>query len=196
VSPTGFRGTRAWRGPPGSTRGMPWMHKLLRGPGSGWGGGLFRNLTRPAVVRYFLQRTWGSKAIDETLWRYDLLTTRQPGAEFAPLHFLSAGMFSADIHTVYEKIAHPVWMSHGVRGDFTDYRGAGIVRARPNWRFAVYPTGALPQFELPAQFQADHDAFLADAAAARAGGAWQAPMDQAPALRWPAATDPDQRQAP
>jgi len=161
VSPTGFRGTRAWRGPAGSTRVMPWLYAALRGPG--WGGALFRGLTRPGVVRYFLERTWGGKAIDEELWRYDLLTTRQPGAEFAPLHFLSAAMFSADIHTVYEQLTQPVWMSHGVRGDFTDYRGIGFVKQRPNWRFTVYPTGALPHFEVPAQFFADYDAFLADA---------------------------------
>jgi pimeloyl-ACP methyl ester carboxylesterase len=161
VSPTGFRGTTAWREPAGSTRALPWLLTALRGPG--WGGALFRGLTRPGVVRYFLERTWGGKAIDEALWRYDLLTTRQPGAEHAPLHFLSAGMFSADIHTIYAQLGQPVWMSHGVRGDFTDYRGCGFVKSRPNWHFSVYPTGALPHFELPAQFFADYDAFLAAA---------------------------------
>jgi hypothetical protein len=160
VSPTGFRGTQAWRGAPGSTRAMPWLLAALRGPGQAWGGALFRGLTRPGVVRYFLERTWGGKAIDEALWRYDLLTTRQPGAEFAPLCFLSAAMFSADIHTVYEQLTQPVWMSHGVRGDFTDYRGVGVVQSRPNWRFTVYPTGALPHFEVPAQFTTDYQAFL------------------------------------
>lgn len=158
VSPTGFMGSKVWRAAPGTTREVPGMLKLLRGPG--WGGALFRGLTRPGVVRYFLQRTWGSKAIDETLWQYDVLTTRQPGAEHAPLHFLSAGLFSADIHTVYEQLAMPVWMSHGVRGDFTDYRGSHIVRQRPNWQFSIYPTGALPQFEVPARFHADMQAFL------------------------------------
>jgi pimeloyl-ACP methyl ester carboxylesterase len=161
VSPTGFRGTRAWRGAPGSTRAMPWLLSALRGPG--WGNALFRGLTRPAVVRFFLEKTWGSKDIDEALWAYDLLTTRQPGAEFAPLHFLSGGLFSADIHSIYEQLRQPVWMSHGVRGDFTDYRGDTVVKALPNWHFTVYPTGALPQFELPAQFVADYDRFLAAA---------------------------------
>lgn len=158
VSPTGFMGTRVWRGAPGSTRAVPGLLKVLRGPG--WGGALFRGLTRPGVIRYFLQRTWGGKIIDETLWQYDLLTTRQPGAEHAPLHFLSAGLFSADIHTVYGQITQPVWMSHGVRGDFTDYRGCGFLQQQPNWQFTVYPTGALPQFELPDRFQADLQAFL------------------------------------
>jgi pimeloyl-ACP methyl ester carboxylesterase len=158
VSPTGFSGRRAWREPPGSTRAMPWLHRALRGPG--WGGALFRGLTRPGVIRYFLERTWGSKNIDELLWRYAVITTRQPGAEYAPLHFLAGSMFSSDIHTVYEKLSQPVWMSHGVRGDFVDYRGKSLVEGRPNWRFDVLPTGALPYFEVPQQFNAAYDAFL------------------------------------
>jgi hypothetical protein len=49
-----------------------------------------RTLTRPGVIRYFLQRTWGSKAIDEDLWRYAVVTTRQPGARNAPFRFFIA----------------------------------------------------------------------------------------------------------
>ncbi len=161
VSPTGFSGRRARRDPPGSTQAMPWLHRALCGPG--WGGALFRGLTRPGVIRYFLERTWGGKNIDEALWRYDVITTRQPGAEHAPLHFLSGSMFSTDIHTVYAQLAPPVWMSHGVRGDFVDYRGKTVVEGRPNWRFEVFATGALPHFELPQPFNAAYDAFLASA---------------------------------
>ncbi len=159
VSPTGFSGVRPQRGPPGSTRAMPWLLSALRGPG--WGGAIFRGLTRPGVIRYFLQRTWGAREIDETLWRYDVLTTREPGAEFAPLHFLSGGLFSADIHTVYEALSAPVWVSHGVRGDFTDYRGLTLVQGRSNWRISVFPTGALPHFEVLKPFCAAYDGFLA-----------------------------------
>lgn len=161
VSPTGFRGLRPWRGAAGSTRGKLWLYKALRGPGAGWGGAIFRALTRPGVIRYFLRRTWGSKEIDEALWCYDVLTTQAPGAQHAPLHFLSAGLFSADIHTVYERLKIPVWMSHGVRGDFTDYRGKVIVEGRPNWQFSVFPTGALPYFEVPQDFCGAYDQFLA-----------------------------------
>ena len=166
VSPTGFSGRRSKRGPPGSTLGLPWLHRALRGPG--WGPALFRGLTRPGVVRYFLERTWGSKQIDEALWAYDLITTRQPGAEHAPLHFLSAGLFSADIHTVYEQLALPVWMSHGTRGDFTDYRSQTIVEGRANWKFEVFAnTGALPYFEIPELFCSTYDAFLNSRSSAR-----------------------------
>lgn len=161
VSPTGFRGLRPWREAPGSTRGLPNLYKALRGPGRGWGAAVFRLLTKPGVIRYFLRRTWGSKDIDEALWAYDVLTTQEPGAEHAPLHFLAANLFSADIHTVYEQLAMPVWMSHGVRGDFTDYRGKLIVEGRPNWHFTVFPTGALPYFEVPEAFCTAFDRFLA-----------------------------------
>ena len=160
VSPTGFRGLTTWRGPPGSTRGKPWLYRALRGPGDAWGAGLFRALTRPGVIRYFLVKTWGSKAIDEELFAYDVLTTRMPGAEHAPLHFLSVQLFSADIHSVYGALALPVWMSHGVRGDFTDYRGKVIVEGSPNWHFTVFSTGALPYFEVPQEFCAAYDTFL------------------------------------
>ena len=112
------------------------------------------------MIRYCLCRTWGSKNIDEALWAYDLLITRVPGAEHAPLHFLSAQLFSADIHTVYESLAMPVWMSHGVRGDFTDYRGKVIVENRPNWQFTIFPTGALPYFEALRDFCGAYDRFL------------------------------------
>lgn len=158
VSPTGFSGDRRRRGAPGSTYFMRWLHRLLRGPG--WGGALFRALTRPSVIRYFLRRTWGRREIDETLWAYDVVTARQPGAEHAPLYFLSGGLFSADIHDVYEAITVPTWMVHGVRGDFTDYRGAAIVGDRPGWEFREMSTGALPYFERPDEFIEAYEAFL------------------------------------
>lgn len=161
VSPTGLRGDVPRRGPAGATRALPWLYRVLRGPG--WGAALYRGLTRPAVIRYFLRRAWGSRDIDEGLLAYDTLTARLPGSEFAPLYFLSGGLFSADILSVYESLAQPVWLSHGVRGDFTDYRGRRWLERRPNWRFSVYPTGALPYFELPDRFMADYDAFIESA---------------------------------
>jgi pimeloyl-ACP methyl ester carboxylesterase len=159
VSPTGFNGKSPRRKAVGETLYLPRLHQFLTGPG--WGGSIFRGLTHPRVIHYFLRRTWGSDHIDEALWAYNVISTRQPGAEYAPLCFLSAAMFSADIHHVYEALKLPVWMSHGVRGDFTDYRGKTIVDSKPNWSFTVFQTGALPYFEVPAAFNAALDVFLA-----------------------------------
>ena len=161
VSPTGFNGRADRRGAPGSTRAVPGMLRLLRQPL--WEQALFRGLTRPGVVRYFLERTWGSKAIDEPMLQAALVSAKAPGARFAPLHFLSGGLFSADIHSVYDALRGPVWACHGVRGDFTDYRGMALVPAVAGWQRTVYPTGALPYFEVPEAFNADLDRFLAGA---------------------------------
>lgn len=160
VSPTGFdrRGRR--EGPPGSDRGMPWLKAALDVPL--WSGALFDGLTRPGVVRWFLEKTFGQKEIDEGLWAYDVETAKQPGAKHAPLAFLAGYLFSNDVSRLYDALEHPVWMSHGVRGDFVDYRGADAMRGRPNWRITSYETGALPHFEVTDTFVADYEAFLAD----------------------------------
>jgi len=158
VSPTGLGRKDKRRGPEGSTLAMPWLLSALRGPG--WGGLLFKGLTRPGVIRFFLNKTWGSRDIDEPMWRSAVVNAQQPGAEHAPLHFISAGLFSRDIQTVYEALHQPTWMSHGVRGDFTDYAQKTLVAGKPNWRITVFQTGAMPYFEQTELFCADYQAFL------------------------------------
>lgn len=159
VSPTGMNGTTPRRGAPGSTRQVPGMLPLLSLPL--WSGALFNGLTKPGVVRFFLEKTFGSKTIDERLWADAVATAREPGARFAPLAFLSAKLFSADVTSIYEALTQPVWASHGTVGDFTDYRGKVLLEQRPNWRFSVYEgCGALPYFQQPARFNAELAAFL------------------------------------
>ena len=157
VSPTGLQGNTDLRQADGSTREVGWLYGLLRQPL--WAEWLFRQMTRPGVVRYFLQRTWGSQHIDETLWAYCVQSARQPGAHHAPLRFLARGLFSADIHRVYESLRQPVWMSQGVRGDFTDFRALNRLRLPQPWQRTVFATGALPYFEAT-EFGARFDDFL------------------------------------
>jgi pimeloyl-ACP methyl ester carboxylesterase len=158
VSPTGLNGTTPRRGAPGGTRAVPGLHTALAVPL--WGGPLFRGLTRPGVVRFFLEKTFGAKTIDERLWADAVAAAQAPGAEHAPLAFLGGGLFSADVLSLYEALPHPVWAPHGNRGDFTDYRGKRFLEGRANWRFTVYEAGALPYFELPARFNAELGDFL------------------------------------
>lgn len=157
VSPTGFSRRKRRHGPPGTTLLVPWLYRWLRRPG--WGEAVFRQLTRPGVIRYFLKRTFGRPQIDEALWRQAVLTTRQPGAHHAPLCFVSAGLFSADINTLYETLQQPVWVSMATRGDFTDYQGRVTVDARAHWRFEAVEGGALPYFEDLTGFLARLDPF-------------------------------------
>lgn len=157
ISPTGFNATKGRDRAAGTTLQLPWLYRALTAPV--WSDGIFRNLTRPGVIRYFLEGTWGSKDIDEELFRYDVITTQQPGAKHAPLHFVSAGLFSADIHSVYRAVACPVWVSMPTRGDFTNYRGRTVVADKANWQFHAVEGGALSYFEDAAAFTARLDAF-------------------------------------
>jgi pimeloyl-ACP methyl ester carboxylesterase len=158
ISPTAFDRRAPFNGAPGSNRGLAWLRRFFTNPL--WSDALFRALTRPSVIRFFFKKTWGSPHIDEGLQNYAVLTTQQPGAKHAPYWFISAYLFSADITRVYEAVSQPVWMVHGVRGDFVDYRYKKAFAQRPNWTFEVMPTGALPYFERGAEFAAAYDAFL------------------------------------
>ncbi len=161
VSPTGFTGLKLRQAAEGQTYGLNWLLAVLKGPG--WGPSIFKLLTKPKVIRYFLKKTWGSPDIDEEMYDYAVWTTQQPGAHHAPLSFLSAQLFSADITNIYDRLTHKVWMSHGTRGDFVDYRGKQRYASSENWRFTVYESGALPYFEMPDQFSADLLQFLRQA---------------------------------
>lgn len=158
ISPTGFNRGSPFNGPTGANRGVAWLRRIFFNPR--WSDGLYRWLTTRSVIRYFLKKTWGSRHIDEGLLDYDVLTTRQPGAKFAPYWFVSAYLFSADITRVYQSLTMPVWMAHGVRGDFTDYRHKSAYAGHSNWTFDVMPTGALPYFERLDEFVSLYDTFL------------------------------------
>jgi pimeloyl-ACP methyl ester carboxylesterase len=163
VSPTGFRSrdkAAKWRD---GTRGMPGLHAFFEFPL--WSEALFRLLTSRASIRYFLRKTWGSPDIDEGLAEYDYLTTHQPGAQHAPYYFVSGFLFSEDALRIYQSLTLPVWMSHGVRGDFVDYSNKTVVEGRANWTIEVFKTGAMPHFEAREAFIRSYDAFLARAGA-------------------------------
>ena len=161
ISPTGLdrRSERAARKPGADkTRAMPWLHAFFTFPL--WKRGFFSALTSRASIRFFLQKTWGAKDIDEGLLDYDYMTTHQPGAENAPYYFVSGYLFSTDAIDLYRALAMPVWMSHGVRGDFVDYEQKRVIQRLPNWAIDVFQTGAMPHFEKPVEFMARYETFL------------------------------------
>jgi hypothetical protein len=156
ISPTGFNRSTPEQAPPGATRAIPKLRRILS-----LGGRVVYDLltTRPSI-RYFLKKTWGSDQIDESMLEYDYLTTHQPDAQYAPYAFVSGYLFSLDIQSVYRALELPVWMVHGVRGDFQDYSKSPLFQARPNWTIQVFPTGALPHFELPGEVTRSYDDFV------------------------------------
>jgi pimeloyl-ACP methyl ester carboxylesterase len=160
VTPTGFdRRSANLRGAPGETRKMPWLYRTLEGPP--WRQGLFDLLVSRRSIRYFLERTFGSKSVPDDMVDHAWRSAHQPGARHAPYAFVSGGLFSADIRDIYERLAMPIWVPHGTRGDFRDFSGKGWTEDRANWRFEAFPTGALPHFEQPDAFNAALRGFLA-----------------------------------
>ncbi|MGJ5179160.1 alpha/beta fold hydrolase [Bradyrhizobium oligotrophicum] len=166
ISPTGFdrRAEAAAKkgGDKDATRAMPWLRNIFTVPL--WKHRFFSLLTSRASIRFFLRKTFGRKDIDEGLLEYDYITTHQPGAENAPYSFVSGYMFSVHALKLYLGLAMPVWMVHGVRGDFVDYGGKHAVEGLPNWRIQVMQTGAMPHFEQLDIVVASYDDFLTRAA--------------------------------
>lgn len=159
ISPTGLDGRAAQRGEPlappgqavphrGNERVYGWLH------GRALGRWAFRLLRRPSVIRYFLRRTFGRREIDEALWRAACEAARAPGAEHAPLAFLSGRLFSRDAAALYRALTVPQTIIHGTRGDFQDYRGASALVGDAPGRVQVHAlaTGALPHIEAPEAF--------------------------------------------
>ncbi len=134
----------------GSDRVFAWLHGRPLGR---WG---FRLLRRPGVIRYFLRRTFGRRTIDETLFQAACRVARAPGAEHAPLAFLSGRLFAQDAPALYRALSVPQVIVHGQRGDFQDYGGIEALKraAKAPVTAQALPTGALPHIEAPAAFAA------------------------------------------
>ncbi|MBZ8132227.1 alpha/beta fold hydrolase [Afifella sp. IM 167] len=161
VTPTGFEsGASKRHGLPGSSREVPFLYSTLTFPL--WSKSLYKGLTSRPSIRFFLKKTFGDKEIDESMLEYDYLTTHQPGARHAPYAFVSGKLFSGDIRAVYERLAMPVLLAHGTRGDFSDFTEADWARARKNWTVKPFKTGALIPFQAPEPFFAAYEAFLAE----------------------------------
>lgn len=159
ISPTSF-GTQHRRHDckPESSRELKFMRWLVSFRPLGQV--LFSALSRPRTIRYVSERTWGSRRIDEGLWHYSTFTAAQPGARYAPLRFVALALLSEDISCVYEALELPVWMSRGVRGHFTVYRGEKPIEKRRNWHINVFQTGAMPHFEMRQHFISAYKLFL------------------------------------
>lgn len=158
VSPTGFAKITATHGPPDADLGKPRVYRIISLPLLGKA--LFRLLTVRPSIRFFLKKTWGREQIDEEMFQHAVRLSRTPGAHRAPLYFVAGYLFSADIRSAYKAVKQPVWLSHGVRGDFVDYTQTDGITEKPNWQVTVFETGAMPYFEIPEKFVQSYDEFL------------------------------------
>lgn len=159
VSPTGFDARLSGDGPEGGNRGNATALDIVKV--GVWRKALFNALVSKPSMRYFLNKTWGGKNIDQGLFDYSQLAAHQPGAEYAPLSFLTGFLFPTDATLIYSKLVLPVWAGHGIRGDFIDFRRLPEMAIRPNWTTHVFETGAFPHFEKLGEVVAKLNAFFA-----------------------------------
>ena len=159
ISPTGFDKALSGYGRAQSTKGNAFKLAVVSVPI--WSQALFDLVVSRPSMRFFLGKTFGSERIDEGLLAYDELTAHQPGARHVVWSFLSGYLFADDATRVYKSLRLPVWTAHGRRGDFVDFGKEREVAGRPNWHFAEFDTGAMPQFERLDELVASYDAFAA-----------------------------------
>ncbi|UEM22836.1 alpha/beta hydrolase [Skermanella mucosa] len=161
ITPTGFsKGSAKAHGGirTKASREVPGVYRFVSFPL--WGAKLYDLLVSRRSIRYFLERTWGSKNVDDGMVDYDYITAHQPGARFAPFAFLSGRLFSRDVRDLYARLSVPVWMPHGTRGDFRDFSGVDWLKDKPNWRPQPFDAGALVHYEWPEEFVSSYLDFL------------------------------------
>tara|TARA_B100002052_G_scaffold288621_1_gene305003 strand:- start:26 stop:940 length:915 start_codon:yes stop_codon:yes gene_type:complete len=159
VSPAGFDKDPSKVGPRAYTRGRPWLYRLLT-QSSNFAAFVFRGLASEKSIRFFLEKTWGEKAIDEGVFDYAWKTAHQPGARHAPFSFLSGYLFSADAADLYRDLAAPIWLAYGTKSDFTDETVQRILSNHDASTQQAFDAGALPHFQKTAEFMAGYEAFL------------------------------------
>ncbi len=157
VNPTGLESPREEHFDGGRTKDKPWLRRLLSGP---IGEPVFQLLTTSSSMRWFLERTWGSPVIDEALLSYGHVSAHRPGARHAPAAFIGGALFTQGIAERYALIEPPVWLAHGVRGEFADFGGLSRIGPPAHWSWDTFGTGAMPHLEAPRLFISRYEAFL------------------------------------
>jgi pimeloyl-ACP methyl ester carboxylesterase len=145
ISPTGFKRTSFGAGSAQATRGSDLKLAMVSLPVLNQA--LYDLLVSRPSMRFFLEKTWDSKKIDEGLFEYDQLSAHEPGARYVAASFLAGFLFAADTSHTYKSLTLPVWAVRGRRGGFVNYLREQDVAGQPNWSFDVFDTGAFPHFE-------------------------------------------------
>lgn len=113
-----------------------------------WSQALYDLLVTKPSLSYFLNRSFQGP-VDEGMLSYAYLTGHQPGARFAPLHFISGGLFTPRVATeIYARLELPALVIYD-QDAYTGFAGLpDLLLPHPNWgAVRVTPTRGLPHFE-------------------------------------------------
>ncbi|NTY01939.1 alpha/beta fold hydrolase [Deinococcus sp. JMULE3] len=108
---------------------------------------LYALLRTRISIEYFLSRSFRGP-VDQGLVNYSMDTTRQPGAKYAPLYFISGQLFTADAYgDLYSRLTVPTLVLYD-RDAFVSFDRLPQFTAQPSVRAVrIEGTDGLPQFE-------------------------------------------------
>lgn len=114
--------------------------------------------TRPSI-HYFLSKLFRGP-VNQGLIEYSLETSRQPGAKYAPLYFISGLLFTPDAsRELYSKLRVPTVVLYDQDG-FVSFERLPMFVQQPGVSAVRIPgTAGLPHFEKPAEVRAALDHF-------------------------------------
>jgi len=148
ISPTGFSAQY-------KTKEMP--QKAVRTPGKFlvsilsfplWSRGLFDLITTRISIRYFLSRVFTGEP-DPGLVDYAYAVSHQPGAEHAPLFFLSGSLFTVNVQDrIYDRLGIPTLVIYD-QDPFIDFESLdAFIQEHENWQAVrIAPSKGMPHFE-------------------------------------------------
>ena len=121
---------------------------------------LFRLLTTVPSLRWFLGKAFVGTA-PEHLIRYAQETTRQPGAHWAPLKFLTFSLFTEQALTrLYSRLSLPCLVLYDQDPNIGFERLGELVERADNWTATrLAPSLGLPHWEMPEASCATLDTF-------------------------------------
>jgi pimeloyl-ACP methyl ester carboxylesterase len=157
ISPTGFG---RFKGSPG--RASRIIHRSLRV--TGIGRLLFAVLARRKVIRWYLRQTFAvPEQVPRGYERYCWQSCQQPGADRAPLAFVSGLLNDPRAEGAYQRLSNPTLLLFGDHPRFTDPAAAeALVAGNVELeRITIEDAGDLPQLERPDETAAVVERFLA-----------------------------------
>ncbi len=157
LSPSGFGKPKGPSQSATSSDGGQQLYNRLNSIGNA----LYATLrTRPSI-HYFLSRSFRGP-VPGDLIDYAMDTTRQPGAKYAPLYFVSGRLFTPDAYgDLYSKLTTPTLVLYDKDG-FVSFDRLPLFAQQPNATVVRIPdTDGLPHWEKMSETKAALDAFWA-----------------------------------
>ncbi len=125
-----------------------------------WGRPLYDFIATRRSILFFLQKSFVGP-VPAAMVDYAYATAHQPGAEHAPLHFISGKLFTPAVRrTVYELVTTPTLVIYD-RDGFTNFTALpDLLEKNPHWHAVrLTPSFGLPQFEKLTETTQELDVF-------------------------------------